>query len=75
MFAAAVVVTVVLLGGLASSTAIHSSGEADCSVLDSNTTEPEHGAHDSDMYVGEDGANRGCPVDDGARMGETNRAA
>lgn len=69
MFAGAVVVTVVLLGGLASSPAIHSAGEADCSGLESDTTEPERGAHESDMYVGEDGEDRDCPVDDAARMG------
>ena len=69
LFVGAVVIAVVLLGGIANSTTVHSAGEADCSGLESNTTVPEHGAHESDMYAEENGSSSDCPIDDGAQMG------
>jgi outer membrane murein-binding lipoprotein Lpp len=74
LFVGAVVIAVVLLGGIANSTTVHSAGETDCSGLESNTTVPEHGAQESDMYAEEDGAASDCPVDDGAQMGGTTAA-
>ncbi|MFC6864414.1 hypothetical protein ACFQGE_13215 [Halomicroarcula sp. GCM10025817] len=76
LFVGAVGVAVVLLGWIASSTAVHSAGHADCSAPDPSekTRKPEYDASESDMCVEKDGAARVCSADDGA-LGEANVAA
>jgi hypothetical protein len=69
LLAGAVVVAAVVLGAVAAAPALHSPGSTDCATLEGNSSEPEHGTHESDMYAETDGPYADCPVDDGAAMG------
>jgi hypothetical protein len=69
LFVGAGVLGLVLLGGFVSATVGHSASTAVCPDFGGNTTEPEHGAYERDMYADEDGTVHECPVGDGARMG------
>jgi hypothetical protein len=66
-----VVIGVLALVAVAASPALHSTGGMDCTTLDESASGPEHGTHESDMYVEENGTETNCPVNDGAEMGVT----
>lgn len=52
---------------VAAAPTLHSPG-ADCPALDENSSEPEHGTYESEMYADTNGTTAGCPIDDGAEM-------